>query len=72
MKRIISACLEQTIRFDTSKEANPQEDYKRFLATLDRNRTKYEVVDTKEEKDGSLIIKIKKKYNNYSTEGYLK
>jgi hypothetical protein len=70
MKRIISACLEQTIRFDTFNEANPQEDFKKFLSTLERNRTKYELVDSQEANDGSLIVKIKKRYTNYSTEGY--
>jgi hypothetical protein len=72
MKRIISACLEQTIRFDTNNEANPKEDLKKLLSSLDRRRTKYELVSSEEAKDGSLIVKIKKKYNNYSTEGYLK
>ncbi len=70
MKRITSACLEQTIRFDTHNDANPQEDFKRFLSQLERNHTKYELVDSQESNDGSVIIKIKKKYNNYSTEGY--
>jgi hypothetical protein len=72
MRRVTSACLQQTMRFDTSKEANPQEDLKKYLSKLDKNRTKYEVVDCQEENDGSLVVKIKKEYNNYSTEGYLK
>jgi hypothetical protein len=72
MKRITSACLEQTIRFDTSNEANPQEDYNKFLTSLDRKRTKYEIVDTQNANDGSIIVKIKRKYTNYSTEGYMK
>lgn len=42
MRRIISACLLQTMRFDTTKEA-----------------------------DGSLVVKIRKQYNSYSTDGYL-
>jgi len=41
-----------------------------LIASLDRNNTKYELVDTQESNDGTVIIKIKKKYNNYSTEGY--
>lgn len=72
MKRILSACLEQTIRFDTYKEADPQEDLKQYLLKLDKKRAKYEVMDSQKDKDGSLVIKIKKDYNGYSTEGYLK
>jgi len=30
MKRIVGACIEQTLCFDTSKEANPQENFKHF------------------------------------------
>lgn len=72
MKRILSACLEQTIRFDTSKDSNPQEDLKKFLSMLDKKRTRYEVMDSQTEKDGSIVVKIKKQYNEYSTEGYMK
>jgi ATP-dependent RNA circularization protein (DNA/RNA ligase family) len=71
MKRITSACLEQTIRFDTNNEANPKEDFQKFLSSLDKRRTKYELVSSEEAQDGSIIVKIKKRYNNYSTEGYL-
>lgn len=28
------------------------------------------VIDSKEAGDGSIVVKIKKKYNTYSTEGY--
>lgn len=72
MKRITSACLEQTIRFDTNNDANPQEDFKKFIAGMDRRRTKYEIVDSHPANDGSLIVRVKKQYNTYSTEGYLK
>ena len=48
-----------------------REDSKKFLSTLERNHTKYELVDSQESNDGSLFIKLKKKYNNYSTEGYI-
>jgi len=70
MKRITSACLLQTIRFDKNNGANPQDDYKHYLATLDKKRIKYEIVETQNESDGCLIVKIKKSYTNYSTEGY--
>lgn len=71
MKRITSACLEQTIRFDTYNDAKPQEDLNRFLELMDRKNTKYQVVDQVENSDGSIIIKIKKQYNAYKTDGYI-
>lgn len=71
MKRITSACLEQTIRFDTYNDANPKEDLKKFLELLDRKRTKYQVVDQTEEADGTVILKLKKQYNAYKTDGYI-
>lgn len=72
MKRVISACVEQTLRFDTSKDANPQEDFKQYINMLNKKHTKHEVLDTQTDKDGSIVVKIKKEYNNYSTEGYMK
>lgn len=71
MKRITSACLEQTIRFDTYNDANPKDDLKRFLELMDRKNTKYQIVDQMENSDGSVIIKIKKQYNAYKTDGYI-
>lgn len=38
MKRITSACLEQTIRFDTYNDAKPEEDLKKFLELMDRKK----------------------------------
>ena len=71
MKRITSACLEQTIRFDTYNDANPQEDLKRFLELMDRKNTKYQVVEQNRMDDGSIIIRLKKQYNAYRTDGYI-
>ena len=71
MKRITSACLEQTIRFDTYNDANPKDDLKRFLELMDRKNTKYQIVDQMENSDGSVINKIKKQYNAYKTDGYI-
>ena len=71
MKRIISACLEQTIRFDTYNDADPQMDKKRYFEHLDRKRTKYQIVDEQKEEDGALIVRLKKQYNAYKTDGYI-
>lgn len=71
MRRIISACLLQTMRFDTTKEADPERDFKIYCDKMEKNKTKY-IIDSKEkETDGSLLVKIKKEYNSYGTDGYL-
>lgn len=71
MKRITSACLEQTIRFDTYNDADPHADLERFLKHLDQKRTKYQLMDRREESDGAVIIRLRKQYNAYKTDGYI-
>ncbi len=72
MKRIKSAVILQTLVFSQkhdlgfSKEealtANRQE-IVRYKSMLDRSNTKYVIVDTAEQEDGSIIIHVKKQYN---------
>ena len=70
MKRIQSACLEQTIKFDTMSEVKPQDEMNVYLKKLDHKNTKYEILETNNLNDGAILLKIKRQYNNYSTEGY--
>ena len=78
MKRIQSACLEQTISFaakdaPTAAEAARLTDaeYRHYLAQLDRGRTAYKVLEEQPQEDGSLLIRIKRQYNSYDTGEYL-
>ena len=72
MKRITSACLEQTIRFfDASGTISPEDELEQYKKKMERKHVKYEILDSRKETDGSIIVKIKKQYNTYSTEGYL-
>ncbi|MCI7767631.1 MAG: hypothetical protein MSJ26_06605 [Oscillospiraceae bacterium] len=58
MKRIITACLEQTIKFEAEEELDA------YKAQLDRKSIKYRILGT--EKSGSgIIVHIKKQYNTY-------
>lgn len=77
MKRIQSACLEQTIRF-AAKDAPAAEaarltdaEYRHYLAQLDRGRTAYKVLEEQPQEDGSVLIRIKRQYNSYDTGDYL-
>lgn len=72
MKRITSACLEQTIRFfDATGNIRPEDELEQYKKKMDRRNTRYEILETSKQEDGSTIIKIKKQYNTYGTEGYL-
>ena len=71
MRRIVSACLLQTMRFDTTKEADPEQDFTIFCKTLEKSSVKYVIEEKTKEADGSLVVKIRKQYNSYSTDGYL-
>jgi len=71
MRRIISACLLQTVRFDTVSGADPEKDFQVYCHKLERKGQKYQIEGTEKESDGALVVKIKKQYNTYKTEGYL-
>lgn len=72
MKRITSACLEQTIRFfDAAGTIKPEDEFEQYKKKLEKRNTKYKVLETTKEADGSISARIKKQYNTYSTGGYL-
>lgn len=71
MRRITSACLLQTMKFDTSNDANPDQELKVYCNKLDSKKVKYVIDEQKKEDDGSIVIKIRKQYNLYKTDGYL-
>ena len=78
MKRIKAACLEQTIHF-MLKEDMPREEavpavqaaYAHHIAQMDRNRTRYQILEKTGQPDGSLVVKLKKQYNNYDCSPYM-
>ena len=77
MKRIKSACLELTIQFllkDNIGHAAAiqavKEEVAHYKSLLDRNHTKYKILQEKDQADGSVIIKMKKQYNNYDYGDY--
>ena len=67
MRRIVSACLLQTLRADTINGSNPEEELEIYCRKLDSKRTEYVIEDKKKESDGSLIVRIRKQYNTYKT-----
>lgn len=78
MKRIKAACLEQTIHFMLKDDLAHEEavqavqaEYAHYIAQLERNRTIYRILEKTEQKDGSLLVKLKKQYNNYDCKPYM-
>ena len=74
MKRIKSACIQQTITFfqnnpepGVSKETLldlTRKEVERYEAGLKRNGVNYQIIDTAEQDDGSILIHVKKQYND--------
>ena len=41
-----------------------KEEIEHYKATLERSKTRYQIVDTVEQEDGSVIVRAKKQYND--------
>ena len=78
MKRIKYACIEQTLHFQLKEDISHNdavklvaEEVNQFKAQLERRRVKYKIVDEQTQNDGSILIKLKRQYNNYDCGDYL-
>ena len=77
MRRIRSACVSQTIRFqqnepmgkEIAEQANRRE-YERYKLQMKRSYTKYKIVSERVLEDGALEVQLKKQYNSYDVGGY--
>lgn len=73
MKRVKAACIFQTLVFSQKPELGyskeralkiNQEEIEHYKATLERARTRYQIVDTAEQEDGSVVVRVRKQYND--------
>ena len=78
MKRIKAACLEQTVQFLLKEDLTHEEavkyaeaEYAHYLAQMDKNRTAYRILEKSVQPDGSILVKLKRQYNNYNCEPYM-
>lgn len=78
MKRIKAACIIQTVCFsnhdgETTEYAKKviAQEYGKYKAQLERSGVKYKILSEKTNEDGSIVIEIKKQYNNSSVGDYL-
>lgn len=78
MKRIQAACIHQTLHFqlkDGEEHAyaarKVQEEVAAYKKSLDRNGTKYRILEETVQPDDSILIKIVKQYNQSPVGDYL-
>ena len=73
MKRVKAACIQQTLVFmqkedcglsrDALVEANRRE-FEHYKYALEKAHTRYQIVSQEEQADGSLVVRVRKQYND--------
>ena len=77
MKRVKAACICQTLCF-SAKDDVPMDyaaelvkkEAEAYKMSLDKNGTKYKIIEESVQPDGSIVIKIIKQYNQCSVGNY--
>ena len=73
MKRVQAACILQTLLFMQKEdcglskksiiEANRRE-FDSYKQKMEKARTRYQIVSQEEQEDGSLVVRVRKQYND--------
>lgn len=58
MKRIVTACIDELLRFENKSEADV------FLRRLKYSSRRHRVESVQDMDDGTVMIRIKRQYNN--------
>lgn len=75
MKRVKAACILQTLIFAQKQELGysreralkiNHEEIERYKSGLEHTGTRYQITDTAEQEDGSVVIRVRKQYNDRS------
>ena len=73
MKRVKAACILQTLVFSQKDDACftraqalqiNREEVNRYRCSLERTRTRYQILDETEQDDGSILLHVRKQYND--------
>ena len=73
MKRIKAACILQTLVFAQKDDCGltreqqlkvNRDEVARYKMAMDRNRTRYQITEETEQSDGSVLIRVRKQYND--------
>ena len=73
MKRVKSACIMQTLIFTQKEDCglsrhaileNNRRELAHYKQTMNRRHTRYQLVSEYEQENGSIIVRIRKQYND--------
>ncbi|HIQ78946.1 MAG TPA: hypothetical protein IAB77_06765 [Candidatus Scatomorpha intestinavium] len=73
MKRVKAACVLQTLIFAQKDDCGltREQQYKvnceeveRYKAAMDRAHTRYQITEQTEQPDGSVLVRVRKQYND--------
>ena len=78
MKRVKAACICQTLHFMLKEDVAHdyavrlvQDEVAHYRKNLERNHTRYKIVEETEQPDGSILVKVIKQYNTSPVGDYL-
>ena len=78
MKRVKAACICQTLHFMLKEDVahdwaveQVRQEVEQYKKTLERNYTKYKIIEQTTQADGSIMLKIIKQYNTSPVGDYL-
>ena len=69
MKRVKAACIQQTLVFMQKEDCGlskasiletNRKELEHYKQTMDRTRTRYQIVSEEEQEDGSIIVRVRK------------
>lgn len=73
MKRVKAACILQTLIFQQKEDLGLTkeqalklnlDEIAKYRTSLERTHTRYQITETTEQEDGSVIVRVKKQYND--------
>lgn len=73
MKRVKAACILQTLVFAQKDDCGMtreqqrrinHDEVNRYKAQMDKSRTRYQITEETEQSDGSVLVRVKKQYND--------
>lgn len=78
MKRVKAACICQTLHFMLKEDLGHEyaaklvrEEVEQYKRNMDKNRTKYKIVEEAVQPDDSILVKVIKQYNASPVGEYL-
>lgn len=73
MKRVQAACILQTLVFQQkddsyfSKEkkiALNKEEVEKYKESLEKNKTRFQIIEETQQPDGAILVRVRKQYND--------